>query len=149
MSGNGSVGGDGSGPGEKRVELVLITGYSGAGKSEAIAAFEDGGYFCVDNLPPRMISALGQLFRHRGSRVRRAAIVSDVRGGDYFEELVEVLGQLEHAGLDPTVLFLEANEEALLDRFKEPGRPHPLAPDGRVLEGIRAEREVLGLLREH
>ena len=74
---------------------MVITGYSGAGKSEAIAAFEDGGYFCVDNLPPRMIGALGELFRHEGSGVRRAAIVSDVRGGDYFEELVEVLGQLE------------------------------------------------------
>jgi RNase adapter protein RapZ len=130
------------------VDLVVITGYSGAGKSEAIAAFEDGGYFCVDNLPPRMISALGELFRHQGSGVRRAAIVSDVRGGDYFEELVEVLGQLEHAGLDPTVLFLEADEVTLLDRFKETRRRHPLAPDGRVLEGIRAEREVLGPLRE-
>src|SRR5436853_1199035 len=87
----------------KQVTLVVITGYSGAGKSEAIAAFEDGGYFCIDNLPPRMISSLGELFRHEGSGVRRAAIVSDVRGGDYFEELVEVLGELNDAGLDPTV----------------------------------------------
>ena len=133
--------------GAPAVDLVVITGYSGAGKSEAIAAFEDGGYFCVDNLPPRMIGALGELFRHQGSRVRRAAIVSDVRGGDYFEELAEVLGQLTEAGLDPTVLFLEADEATLLDRFKETRRRHPLAPDGRVLEGIRAEREVLGPLR--
>ena len=66
------------------VDLVVITGYSGAGKTEAIAAFEDGGYFCVDNLPPRMIGALGELFRHEGSHVRRAAVVSDVRGGGYF-----------------------------------------------------------------
>jgi RNase adapter protein RapZ len=129
------------------VDLVVITGYSGAGKSEAIAAFEDGGYFCIDNLPPRMISALGELFRHEGSGVRRAAIVSDVRGGDYFEELTEVLGQLTESGLDPTVLFLEADEAVLLDRFKETRRRHPMAPDGRVLEGIRAEREVLGPLR--
>jgi UPF0042 nucleotide-binding protein len=133
--------------GAPAVDLVVITGYSGAGKSEAIAAFEDGGYFCVDNLPPRMIGALGELFRHQGSGVRRAAIVSDVRGGDYFEELAEVLGQLTEAGLDPTVLFLEADEATLLDRFKETRRRHPLAPDGRVLEGIRAEREVLGPLR--
>jgi UPF0042 nucleotide-binding protein len=129
------------------VDLVVITGYSGAGKSEAIAAFEDGGYFCVDNLPPRMIGALGELFQHPGSNVRRAAIVSDVRGGDYFEELVEVLGQLTESGLDPTVLFLEADEATLLDRFKETRRRHPMAPNGRVLEGIRAEREVLGPLR--
>ncbi len=127
---------------------MVITGYSGAGKSEAIAAFEDGGYFCIDNLPPRMISSLGELFRHEGSGVRRAAIVSDVRGGEYFDELVEVLGQLTESGLDPTVLFLEADEATLIDRFKETRRRHPMAPDGRVIEGIRAEREVLGRLRE-
>jgi UPF0042 nucleotide-binding protein len=130
------------------VDLVIISGYSGAGKSEAIAAFEDGGYFCVDNLPPRMIGALGELFRHEGSGVRRAAIVSDVRGGEYFEELLEVLEDLDRGGLDPTVLFLEANEESLMDRFKETRRRHPLAPDGRVIDGIRAERNVLGPLRE-
>ncbi|HKH13832.1 MAG TPA: RNase adapter RapZ [Solirubrobacterales bacterium] len=139
----------GGGDGRPAVDLVVITGYSGAGKSEAIAAFEDGGYFCIDNLPPRMISALGELFRHEGSGVRRAAVVSDVRGGDYFEELVEVLGQLTEAGLEPTVVFLEADEETLMDRFKETRRRHPLAPNGRVLEGIRAERDVLGALREH
>src|SRR3954465_3315884 len=77
------------------VTLVVITGHSGAGKSEAIAAFEDGGYFCVDNLPPRMIASLGELFRHEGSGVERAAIVSDVRGGEYFEDLVQVLDDLE------------------------------------------------------
>jgi UPF0042 nucleotide-binding protein len=140
---------DGGGDGRPPVDLVVITGYSGAGKSEAIAAFEDGGYFCIDNLPPRMISSLGELFRHEGSGVRRAAVVSDVRGGEYFEELIEVLGQLTESGLKPTVLFLEADEVTLLDRFKETRRRHPLAPNGRVLEGIRAERDVLGPLREH
>jgi len=139
----------GAGDGKPPVDLVVITGYSGAGKSEAIAAFEDGGYFCIDNLPPRMMSSLGELFRLEGSGVRRAAVVSDVRGGEYFEELLEVLGQLTESGLEPTVLFLEADEETLLDRFKETRRRHPLAPNGRVLEGIRAEREVLGPLREH
>ena len=127
---------------------MLITGYSGAGKSEAIAAFEDGGYFCVDNLPPRLIGALGELFLHEGSRVRRAAVVSDVRGGDYFDDLLAVLDELEEGGLDLTVLFLEASEECLVDRFKETRRRHPLAPEGRVVDGIRAEREVLGQLRE-
>src|SRR5438874_7665236 len=107
MANDAAQNGDGAGPSTKRVELVVITGYSGAGKSEAIAAFEDGGYFCIDNLPPRMIGSLGELFRHEGSGVRRAAIVSDVRGGEYFEELVEVLGNLTEAGLEPTVLFLE------------------------------------------
>jgi UPF0042 nucleotide-binding protein len=142
-----SGGGNGAGPVEP-VTVVVITGHSGAGKSEAIAAFEDGGYFCVDNLPPRMIAALGELFRHEGSGVERAAIVSDVRGGDYFEELVQVLDDLEAEGLKPTVLFLEADEETLLDRYKETRRRHPLAPEGRIVEGIRAERELLAPLRE-
>ena len=132
----------------KQVTLVVITGHSGAGKSEAIAAFEDGGYFCVDNLPPRMIAGLGELFRHEGSGVERAAIVSDVRGGEYFEDLIQVLEDLEAEGLRPMVLFLEADEEVLLDRYKETRRRHPLAPEGRIVEGIRAERELLAPLRE-
>jgi UPF0042 nucleotide-binding protein len=132
----------------KQVTLVVITGHSGAGKSEAIAAFEDGGYFCVDNLPPRMIAGLGELFRHEGSGVERAAVVSDVRGGEYFDDLLQVLDDLEAEGLRPMVLFLEAGEEILLDRYKETRRRHPLAPEGRIVEGIRAERELLAPLRE-
>ena len=128
--------------------LVVITGHSGAGKSEAIAAFEDGGYFCVDNLPPRMIGSLGELFRHEGSGVERAAVVSDVRGGEYFDDLLQVLDDLEADGLQPTLLFLEADEETLLDRYKETRRRHPLAPEGRIVDGIRAERELLAPLRE-
>ena len=141
------AGSDGATP-AKQVTMVVITGHSGAGKSAAIAAFEDGGYFCVDNLPPRMIGALGELFRHEGSGVERAAVVSDVRGGDYFDELVQVLDDLQTDGLAPKVLFLEAGEEALLDRYKETRRRHPLAPEGRIVEGIRSERELLGPLRE-
>ncbi len=140
-------GGNGEGPG-REVTLVVITGHSGAGKSEAIAAFEDGGYFCVDNLPPRMIGSLGELFRHDGSGVERAAVVSDVRGGDYFDDLVQVLDDLEADGLRPKVLFLEADEETLVDRYKETRRRHPMAPEGRIVDGIRAERELLAPLRE-
>jgi UPF0042 nucleotide-binding protein len=132
----------------KQVTLVVITGHSGAGKSEAIASFEDGGYFCVDNLPPRMIAGLGELFRHEGSGVERAAVVSDVRGGDYFDDLLQVLDDLEAEGLPPMVLFLETGEEVLLDRYKETRRRHPLAPEGRIVEGIRAERDLLAPLRE-
>jgi UPF0042 nucleotide-binding protein len=131
-----------------KVTLVVITGHSGAGKSEAIAAFEDGGYFCVDNLPPRMIDSLGELFRHEGSGVERAAVVSDVRGGEYFDDLIQVLEDLDGDGLKPQVLFLEADEETLLNRYKETRRRHPLAPEGRIVDGIRAERELLAPLRE-
>jgi len=126
----------------------VITGYSGAGKSEAIAAFEDSGYFCVDNLPPRLIASLGELFARGKSSVRRAAVVTDVRGGEYFDDLLAVLEELRTEGLAPTVVFLEASDETLVNRFKETRRRHPLAPDGRILEGIRAERAILGQLRE-
>ena len=142
-----SGGGNGAGP-AKPVTVVVITGHSGAGKSEAIAAFEDGGYFCVDNLPPRMIAGLGELFIHEGSGVENAAIVSDVRGGDYFDDLLQVLDDLERDGPQPHLLFLEADEETLLDRYKETRRRHPLAPEGRIVDGIRAEREMLAPLRE-
>ena len=134
--------------GGNEVTVVVITGHSGAGKSEAIAAFEDAGYFCVDNLPPRMIGSLGELFRHPGSGVERAAVVSDVRGGEYFDELQQVLEEIDADGLRPQVLFLEAGEEILLDRYKETRRRHPMAPDGSIVDGIRAERELLAPLRE-
>jgi UPF0042 nucleotide-binding protein len=139
---------DGDAETEKQVNLVLITGQSGAGKSEAIAAFEDNGYFCVDNLPPRMIGSLGELFSLPGSGVERAAVVSDVRSGEYFDELLQVLDDLETQGLQTQVLFLEANEEILTDRYKETRRRHPLAPEGRALDGIRAERKLLAPLRQ-
>jgi UPF0042 nucleotide-binding protein len=132
----------------REMTLVIITGHSGAGKSEAIAAFEDGGYFCVDNLPPRMIAGLGELFIHEGAGVESAAIVSDVRGGEYFEDLLAVLDDLERDGPDPKLLFLEADEQTLLDRYKETRRRHPLAPEGRIVDGIRLERAQLAPLRE-
>jgi UPF0042 nucleotide-binding protein len=129
-------------------DLVIITGFSGAGKSTAMAAFEDEGYFCVDNLPSEMIRTLVELFMHEGSKVARAAVVSDVRGGSYFEGLAEMLDGLKAAGVTHRVLFLEASEQALLTRYKETRRRHPLAPTGSVQTGIARERAVLAPLRE-
>jgi UPF0042 nucleotide-binding protein len=148
MAKDSTINGDGAAPTDKRVELVVITGYSGAGKSEAIAAFEDGGYFCVDNLPPKMINGLGELFRHEGSGVQKAAVVTDVRGGEYFDDLQAVLDDLPGGGLDLKLVFLEADEEALLHRYRETRRRHPLARSGRIVDGIREERELLAPLRE-
>src|SRR6476660_7784777 len=135
--------------GESRLEdLVVITGYSGAGKSTAMNVFEDAGYFCVDNLPPEMIRALVELFIHEGSKVERAAVVSDVRGGDYFEALRAVLEDLARLGLRHRVLFLEAADAALLTRYQEARRRHPLAPASSVERGIASEHEVMEPLRE-
>jgi RNase adapter protein RapZ len=129
-------------------DFVVITGFSGAGKSQAMATFEDAGYFCVDNLPPEMISSLADLFGLDGSNVERAAIASDTRGGDYFESLVKVLEDLEEGSVPFRLLFLEASDEVLINRFKETRRRHPLANGGSVQSAIRREREILGPLME-
>jgi RNase adapter protein RapZ len=129
-------------------DLVIITGFSGAGKSTAMAAFEDEGYFCVDNLPSEMIRSLVDLFMHEGSKVVRAAVVSDVRGGTYFEGLAEMLDDLRETGVKHRVVFLAADEETLQTRYKETRRRHPLSPAGSVAEGIERERELLLGLRE-
>ena len=114
---------------ESRLEnLVVITGFSGAGKSTAMNVFEDAGYFCVDNLPPEMIRSLVELVVHKGTKVERAAVVSDVRGGVYFEGLQAVVDDLDALGLNHSLLFLEAEEGALVTRYKETRRRHPLAP---------------------
>ncbi len=134
---------------ESRLEdFVVITGFSGAGKSTAMAVFEDEGYFCVDNLPSEMIRSLVDLFLHKGSKVERAAVVSDVRGGVYFEALRAVVDDLDALPLNHHVLFLEASEQSLVTRYKETRRRHPLAPDGSVSAGVAAERELLAQLRE-
>lgn len=129
-------------------DLVVITGNSGAGKSTAMAVFEDAGYFCVDNLPPEMIRSLVELFMHEGSKVERAAVVSDVRGGEFFEPLAGVLDDLRARGVPSRVLFLAADDETLLDRYKETRRRHPLAPASSIASGIAAERRILAGLQE-
>jgi UPF0042 nucleotide-binding protein len=129
-------------------DFVVITGFSGAGKSQAMATFEDAGYFCVDNLPPEMIGSLADLFGHEGSKVERAAVASDTRGGAYFDGLVRVLHELDSRGVPYRLLYLEASEPSLINRFKETRRRHPLANGGSVETAIRHERRLLGPLKE-
>jgi RNase adapter protein RapZ len=124
-------------------DFVVITGLSGAGKSQAMACFEDAGYFCVDNLPPEMIASLAELFALEGSKVERAAVVCDVRGGEFFESIVKVLGELSTRGTSFRVLFLDASDVALVDRYKETRRRHPLAAGGQVGAAIDVERRLL------
>ena len=129
-------------------DLVVITGFSGAGKSTAMNVFEDDGYFCVDNLPPEMIRGLVDLLVHAGSKVRRAAVVSDVRARELFETLGGMLDALAERGVAHRVLFLDADEDTLLGRYKETRRRHPLSPAGSVVQGIAAERAVLEAVKE-
>jgi UPF0042 nucleotide-binding protein len=129
-------------------DFVVITGFAGAGKSQAMACFEDAGYFCVDNLPPEMIGQLSELFEHEGSKVERAAVVTDVRGGEYFDGLVKVLDELAERSSPHRLLYLEATEDVLVNRFKETRRRHPLGNGGSVSRAIAQERELLAPLRE-
>ncbi|MEZ5081391.1 MAG: RNase adapter RapZ [Thermoleophilia bacterium] len=131
------------------MELTVITGMSGAGKSQAMGAFEDSGWFVVDNLPPKLLHSLAQLFSEDRDRVERAAVVCDIRGGVFFTDLGSEIDRLEQAnGTRPRVLFLEASDQVLLNRYRETRRRHPLAEDAPVIEGIRREREVLKPLRD-
>ncbi|HEY8498393.1 MAG TPA: RNase adapter RapZ [Limnochordales bacterium] len=134
------------GEGRPRPIFVIVTGLSGAGKTEAMRALEDLGFFCVDNLPPALIPTFAALCQQSG-RIDKAALVSDARGGEFFHDLFQALRQLEEQGIWYRILFLEASDEALVRRFKETRRRHPLAPEGSILEGIRAERQLLEPLR--
>jgi len=129
-------------------DFVVITGFSGAGKSQAMATFEDAGYFCVDNLPPEMIGSLAELFGHEGSQVERAAVASDVRGGDFFDDLVRVLDDLDERHVPYRLLYLEAAAPVLINRFKETRRRHPLANGGSVEAALSREHELLEPLKE-
>lgn len=129
------------------MQLVIITGMSGAGKSEAIRSFEDLGYFCVDNLPPALIPKFAELCSHSEGKASKAALVSDIRGGKFFDNLFDALAELERQGISYEILFLEASDAALVRRFKETRRRHPLAPDGDLLEAIAEERRRLEEIR--
>src|SRR5439155_21523589 len=112
-------------PGSRLTDLVVISGLSGAGKSSAMNVFEDAGYFCVDNLPAEMIRSLAELFMHEGSKVERAAVVCDSRGGEYLSALAGVIDQLADARVVHRVVFLTADQQTLIDRYKETRRRHP------------------------
>ncbi len=129
-------------------ELVIITGLSGAGRSEAIHTFEDLGYFCIDNLPPALLSRLVELTALPGSRIRRVAVVCDMRSMEFFETLLEELDKLEASGQPYRILYLEAAEKVLVNRFKATRRRHPLCEGGSVIEGITAEQHGLARVRK-
>lgn len=133
---------------DEPLSFVFITGLSGAGKSYAIKSFEDMGYFCVDNLPTTLIPTFADLIRHSGQTIRRVALGVDVREGEYLPHLLEAIRELKARGHAVEVLFLEAGEETLVRRYHETRRRHPLAAEGNVLEGIRAERKAMSHLRE-
>lgn len=128
------------------LDFTIITGLSGAGRSEAAKCLEDLGYFVVDNLPPVLIGKMAELVVSAGNPLR-VAIVADVRGGIFFDELSKGLEALRAAGIPYRILFLEASDGDLLNRFTSTRRRHPLAPADRVVEGIRKERLMMESLK--
>jgi len=129
-----------------QVEVLLVSGMSGAGRSSAARALEDLGWFVIDNLPPKMLAPTVDLVSAR-SDIDRVAVVVDVRGGRLFDQLEQAVNEVLARGADLKILFLESNDEALVRRFESNRRPHPLQGGGRLLDAIRRERALLGNLR--
>ncbi|WP_203334273.1 RNase adapter RapZ [Planococcus beigongshangi] len=132
----------------EETELIVITGMSGAGKTVAIQSFEDLGFFTIDNLPPALLLTFIKLMRDSGKSMKRVAAVMDLRGGDFFDSLVDAIDNLaKEPKVSVTILFLDADNQTLVSRYKETRRSHPLSPGGLVLGGIKKERDMLNDLQ--
>lgn len=132
----------------QETQLVIITGMSGAGKTVAVQSFEDLGFFCVDNLPPALLPKFLELMKDPKNNIQKVALVMDLRGREFFDTLFEALDRLSREdGLNEHILFLDAENQSLVSRYKETRRSHPLAPDGLPMEGIQQERLMLDELR--
>lgn len=129
------------------MELIIVTGMSGAGKSHAIHCLEDLGYYCIDNMPPKLMDDFVTLVQNTSEEFSKVAFVVDIRGGSFFGDLNDSLEELKNRGVEYKIMFLEASNAALTRRYKETRRAHPLAPEGDIQEGIMAEREKLRELR--
>jgi len=129
------------------IKFVIVTGLSGAGKTQAIWCLEDLGFFCVDNLPPTLIPKFAELCAQSEGKINKIALVVDIRGGGFFDAVYDSLENLKSLGIKCEILFLDASDETLVRRFKESRRRHPLGTHGRVLDGIREERLKLEELK--
>src|SRR5690625_4449203 len=128
--------------------LVIITGMSGAGKTVAVQSFEDLGFYCVDNLPPALLPKFLELMKDSTNNITKVALVMDLRGREFFDSLFEALDVLSNEGwLKEHILFLDAKDTALVSRYKETRRSHPLAVDDSPLTGISRERKIIDELR--
>ncbi len=130
-----------------KTRFVIITGLSGAGKSIAVRCFEDSGFFCVDNIPSQLILKFAEICLKSKGKLSKIALVVDIRAGIFFKDLFKSLGYLKELGINREILFLEASDEALVHRFSETRRRHPLNISSSILENIQAEREQLKELR--
>lgn len=127
--------------------VLIITGLSGAGKSQAVNCLEDIGYYCVDNMPPALLNKFVELSIQSEGKVDKVALVADVRGGEFFNDLSQALAELKESCIPFEILFLEASNEVLVRRFKESRRRHPLSENCNLLNAIKLERDMLEELR--
>ena len=132
----------------RKPELLIVTGMSGAGRSTVGNALEDQGWYVIDNLPPQLLGPISDLFALSKANLPRIAVIIDVRGGEFFNELIGNIEQLRTREVNVQLLFLEANDGALVKRFEAVRRPHPLQGEGTIIDGIAAERQELLALRE-
>lgn len=130
------------------MEFVVITGMSGAGKSQTIKYMEDMGFYCIDNMPPRLFTKFAELCSSSDSTITKVAFVIDARGGALFSELVECIDDFERNIGNCDLLFLDADTDTLVKRYKETRRMHPLAKDGKLIDGIESERAKLSDIRK-
>jgi len=129
------------------LNIIIITGFSGAGKTQAVNCLEDIGYYCVDNLPPALLPKFVEMALQSDGRLDKIALVIDVRGGSFFQDLAAALQELQDNHIHYQIIFLEAADDVLVSRFKESRRPHPLGSESNLLDSIRAERRLLEELR--
>jgi UPF0042 nucleotide-binding protein len=137
---------------EDMLSLVIVTGMSGAGKTVAMQSFEDLGYFCIDNMPPNLLPKFWELV-HESGKIKKVALVVDIRSRAFYDEIFSMLSKMDedeqekHQKVDMKILFLNASDEELVSRYKETRRSHPLAMEGRLLDGIEKERELLSEIK--
>src|SRR5699024_6634672 len=130
------------------MEFLIITGMSGAGKSQAMKVMEDMGYYCMDNLPPELVPNFAELWHESKRKIGKVAVVVDIRGGEFFNTLFESLDNLQDKGIGYKILFLDASNNTLIRRYKELRRPHPLKSEGSILDGIHKERKLLEEIKD-
>lgn len=130
------------------MEFVILTGMSGAGKSQAIKVLEDIDYYCMDNMPPALLPNFAELCKTSSKEVEKVAVVADIRGGIFFKDLFNSLEVLKNKGIKYRVLYLDASDDELVKRYKELRRPHPLSSTGTIIDGIQQERELLNEVKQ-
>ena len=132
---------------DSAIQLIIITGMSGAGKTTASHFFEDAGYFCMDNVPPALLPKFIQICLESNGNMTKLAVVIDARGGSFFQNLFSAIDEIKQMNVQVKILFLEASDNSLIRRFSETRRKHPLNKGGRVSDDIKEERRILEMTR--